>query len=39
MWTTWDSSESLKCILQDKEALSWFYQMTDLGEMGWILGI
>ena len=32
-------SESLECILQDKEALSQFYQMTDLGEMGWILGI
>jgi hypothetical protein len=32
-------SESLKCILQDKEALRQFYQMTDLGEMGWILGI
>jgi hypothetical protein len=32
-------SESLERILQDKEALSRFYQMTDLGEMGWILGI
>jgi hypothetical protein len=32
-------SESLKRILQDKEALSQFYQMTDLSEMGWILGI
>jgi hypothetical protein len=32
-------SESLKRIIQDKEALSRFYQMTDLGEMGWILGI
>ena len=32
-------SESLERILQDKEALSRFYQMTDLGKMGWILGI
>jgi hypothetical protein len=32
-------SESLECILQDKEALRKFYQMTDLGKMGWILGI
>jgi len=32
-------SESLECILQDKEALSKHYQMTDLSEMGWILGI
>jgi hypothetical protein len=32
-------SESLERILQDKEALSRFYQMTDLSEMGWILGI
>jgi hypothetical protein len=32
-------SESLEHILQDKEALSRFYQMTNLGEMGWILGI
>ena len=32
-------SESLERILQDKEALRKFYQMTDLGEMGWILGI
>jgi hypothetical protein len=32
-------SESLECILQDKEALRQFYQMTDLGKMGWILGI
>jgi hypothetical protein len=32
-------SESLEHILQDKEALSQFYQMTDLGKMGWILGI
>jgi hypothetical protein len=32
-------SESLECILQDKEALNHFYQMTDLSEMGWILGI
>jgi hypothetical protein len=32
-------SESLERILQDKEALRQFYQMTDLGEMGWILGI
>jgi hypothetical protein len=32
-------SESLECILQDKEALRQFYQMTDLSEMGWILGI
>ena len=27
-------SESLECILQDKEALNRFYQMTDLSEMG-----
>jgi hypothetical protein len=27
-------SESLKHILQDKEALNRFYQMTDLSEMG-----
>ena len=27
-------SESLECILQDKEALSKHYQMTDLGKMG-----
>jgi hypothetical protein len=32
-------SESLECILQDKEALCKHYQMTNLGEMGWILGI
>jgi hypothetical protein len=32
-------SESLECILQDKEALRQFYQMTNLSEMGWILGI
>ena len=32
-------SESLERIIQDKKALSRFYQMTDLGEMGWILGI
>jgi len=32
-------SESLERILQDKEALRQFYQMTNLGEMGWILGI
>jgi hypothetical protein len=32
-------SESLKHILQDKEALNRFYQMTNLSEMGWILGI
>jgi hypothetical protein len=32
-------SESLECILQDKEALHKHYQMTDLGKMGWILGI
>jgi len=32
-------SESLERILQDKEALNYFYQMTDLGKMGWILGI
>jgi hypothetical protein len=31
--------ESLECILQDKEALCKHYQMTDLSEMGWILGI
>ena len=27
-------SESLERILQDKEALNRFYQMTDLSEMG-----
>jgi hypothetical protein len=32
-------SESLEHINQDKEALRKHYQMTDLGEMGWILGI
>jgi hypothetical protein len=32
-------SESLKHINQDKEALQKHYQMTDLGEMGWILSI
>src|SRR6266851_3628147 len=32
-------SESLECINQDKEALRRHYEMTDLGEMGWILGI
>jgi hypothetical protein len=32
-------SESLEHILQDKEALHKHYQMTDLSEMGWILGI
>jgi hypothetical protein len=32
-------SESLERINQDKEALRQHYQMTDLGEMGWILGI
>jgi hypothetical protein len=32
-------SESLECINHDKEALRRHYQMTDLGEMGWILSI
>ena len=32
-------SESLDCILQNKVELSKHYQMTDLGEMSWILGI
>jgi len=32
-------SESLECINQDKEALRQHYEMTDLGEMGWILSI
>ena len=32
-------SESLERINQDKEALRQHYEMTDLGEMGWILGI
>jgi len=32
-------SESLERINQDKEALRRHYEMTDLGEMGWILGI
>jgi hypothetical protein len=32
-------SESLERINQDKEALKQHYQMTDLDEMGWILGI
>src|SRR6266851_1431459 len=32
-------SESLECINQDKEALRHHYEMTNLGEMGWILGI
>jgi hypothetical protein len=32
-------SESLERILQDKKALRQFYQMTNLSEMGWILGI
>jgi hypothetical protein len=32
-------SKSLKCILQDKEALRKFYQMTNLSKIGWILGI
>ena len=32
-------SKSLECINQDKEALRHHYEMTNLGEMGWILGI
>jgi hypothetical protein len=32
-------SESLEHINQDKEALWQHYKMTNLGEMGWILGI
>ncbi len=32
-------SESLECINQDKEALRHHYEMTNLGEMGWILSI
>ncbi len=32
-------SESLECINRDKEALRQHYEMTDLGKMGWILGI
>jgi hypothetical protein len=32
-------SKSLERINQDKEALRQHYQMTDLGKMGWILGI
>jgi hypothetical protein len=32
-------SESLERILQDKAKLSKHYQMTDLGEVSWILGI
>jgi hypothetical protein len=32
-------SESLEQINQDKEALRRYYEMTDLGEMGWILSI
>ena len=32
-------SESLEWINQDKEALRQYYKMTDLGKIGWILGI
>ena len=32
-------SECLEHINHDKEALRRHYQITDLGEMGWVLGI
>jgi len=32
-------SKSLEHIIQDKEALWCHYEMTNLGKMGWILGI
>ncbi len=32
-------SKSLECINQNKKALQHHYKMTNLGKMGWILGI
>jgi reverse transcriptase-like protein len=32
-------SKDLQKINKDKEALKWKYEMTDLGELNWILGI